>query len=748
MPCTVCLEDFKESFESVHKAPHALKCGHIFHGECIQTWFKACLSAAGSSLACPQCKTSCKDTTESFRLYPTEVYDLDAHLQRRAAVTTSGNLPSSSQGVSGDHFVQRTRRTLTGAQADTAITVKEDADDATDKGKLSLESDEVLLGSLLDFTRSLQAYVIAVHGLRLQTVRKAGKKVFQFVDQLVSDEDQKAEIQTCIESLQVAMEQFEGAKNKMLERTFKRDEEERSYQKKKVNLQKKMTALESDKQQLKHERARDLDTRKQLDELEAKLMKEQKLLDQAKQKLQIEKEASWKDVREANLRASHAKLEANREVAQMRDEKETAVSQMLEEVKEYKQRTKQAEDERAAIKRKNYDMAMDMRRNFDKLDKLKGERTKMQDQLEDARREVQKLKVDLAQHQREAQHQVSASGSAKASSRALCATGKQPWNARHAAISDAVGGEDSSVGASVLVDRTSSSSSGGSGGNYLGKAKAIDVRSSSPLHLSSPRHRAFKLHQGMYDVANTSVASSSASRQPGDDSLEIVNEPRIDFDTDDDGEYMMPGGIGIGQPASRIAAGHTAVTATHGSAKPLKAKQVSAPGAFKRADPESIELAVAPSTPRKRKHASASSPHKSPVKSPEDRQWQSPYVLAVSSRKRHAGIPALQHARSELAFADIDDEEEELGMPTILSAIAKEKKKTLPVTTGASDISNPASKGSNVTATGRRPIEVESTPKTADELRKEKSRVADMHLRRLMQSTLSGTVAIGARRRA
>ena len=53
--CAICMDDFSE--EATVAIRKILKCGHLFHSNCIETWIKRHLEKP----TCPLCNQSLKD---------------------------------------------------------------------------------------------------------------------------------------------------------------------------------------------------------------------------------------------------------------------------------------------------------------------------------------------------------------------------------------------------------------------------------------------------------------------------------------------------------------------------------------------------------------------------------------------------------------------------------------------------------------------------------------------------------------
>jgi len=56
--CTICSEQFDNNARDVS----ALKCGHVFHADCLQTWLNR-------SMTCPQCRQKVTKTGVIQKLY-------------------------------------------------------------------------------------------------------------------------------------------------------------------------------------------------------------------------------------------------------------------------------------------------------------------------------------------------------------------------------------------------------------------------------------------------------------------------------------------------------------------------------------------------------------------------------------------------------------------------------------------------------------------------------------------------------
>ena len=164
-----------------------------------------------TGLNCPHCKTVCVSARSVFRLFPSEAHDLDGHLSRHAAKRAIQRMMrqeqeeidgdsggNSSQGSrQGEMIIQRIRRKKGAAASIGGVITIEGEEiplDEMHKGEIPDEEDHTLLSNLIDFERSLKAFVIGAHGLRLQPMRKANAQIYQFIEENLTPAQQSEEI--------------------------------------------------------------------------------------------------------------------------------------------------------------------------------------------------------------------------------------------------------------------------------------------------------------------------------------------------------------------------------------------------------------------------------------------------------------------------------------------------------------------------------------------------------------------------
>ena len=82
MGCAICLDDFNQADGETKRAT-ALTCGHIFHYDCLQTWFYGPTAAVthrpNHQLRCPLCAGQ-TDPAKMVKLFPSDGDDLDKYL--------------------------------------------------------------------------------------------------------------------------------------------------------------------------------------------------------------------------------------------------------------------------------------------------------------------------------------------------------------------------------------------------------------------------------------------------------------------------------------------------------------------------------------------------------------------------------------------------------------------------------------------------------------------------------------------
>ncbi|CBQ70111.1 conserved hypothetical protein [Sporisorium reilianum SRZ2] len=150
MGCAICLDDFDQADGEAKRAT-ALTCGHIFHFECLNTWFHGATATAvnrpNHRPRCPLC-AGAADPSRMVKLFPSDGDDLDKYL--------SGQQQWEWENLQGD--------------------------DAVDDANL-----KQLLADLMDFNTAVQSYVMATHSLNYETMLKSGVKVRKLLIDLNKD---------------------------------------------------------------------------------------------------------------------------------------------------------------------------------------------------------------------------------------------------------------------------------------------------------------------------------------------------------------------------------------------------------------------------------------------------------------------------------------------------------------------------------------------------------------------------------
>uniref|UniRef100_A0AC35GMR9 RING-type domain-containing protein n=1 Tax=Panagrolaimus sp. PS1159 TaxID=55785 RepID=A0AC35GMR9_9BILA len=83
--CTICLSDLTPS-----NTYAITKCGHTFHGKCIQKWFK-------SALKCPTCRTKAKKSNLIKLFFNGDSNDSITNEENSVAEKNSGDTLSENQ---------------------------------------------------------------------------------------------------------------------------------------------------------------------------------------------------------------------------------------------------------------------------------------------------------------------------------------------------------------------------------------------------------------------------------------------------------------------------------------------------------------------------------------------------------------------------------------------------------------------------------------------------------------------------
>lgn len=323
MGCAICLDEFDQA-DGESKRATALTCGHIFHLECLQTWFFGSTSLADhrhvSQKRCPLCTQPA--TPECMvKLYPSDGNDLDTYLSGQQLWETA---PSKSSDATHDHAQSKR-----------------------------------LLADLMDFNSALQAYVMAVHGFDSDRTIKAGVQVRRLVVDLTKNRDIQLQetLFNSLTSLDKAVSCFQ---------TLLNDLEHKCTMNKQLNQQLKAKKQKLDKKLTEAQNTTNTATGK-LAEAEARMKS-------AKESMEMVKtlEANVKDMMAATQRREEElnrkqhrleaqmgkmKLETNLKIANMSANTESRLKTMQAEVDEAQSKAADAAKERAATHRKNCELA-------------------------------------------------------------------------------------------------------------------------------------------------------------------------------------------------------------------------------------------------------------------------------------------------------------------------------------------------------------------------------------------------------
>lgn len=183
MGCPICLDEFDQTDGDPRRAT-ALTCGHIFHHDCLQTWFFGESAAATNRVnqkRCPFCAVP-TNPAAMVKLFPSDGDDLSVYL--------------SGQKLHEMVIIGR----------DGGATAPDNSDPFDYKK---------LLSDLMDFIKAVQDYVMATHSMHSENALKSGVKVRKFVKDLANDysRDKETSFTMAIDALESASGEFSAMKN-------------------------------------------------------------------------------------------------------------------------------------------------------------------------------------------------------------------------------------------------------------------------------------------------------------------------------------------------------------------------------------------------------------------------------------------------------------------------------------------------------------------------------------------------------
>ncbi|SPO29896.1 uncharacterized protein UTRI_06173_B [Ustilago trichophora] len=211
MGCAICLDDFNQADGDAKRAT-ALPCGHIFHYDCLQTWFYGSTATdtnRPNQKRCPLCSVT-TNPTSMVRLFPSDGDDLDTYL-------------------SGQQLWDLELKSLHGP---------------VPPGQDNLRGHKELLNDLMDFNKAVQSYVMATHYAHVDKMLKSGVKVRKLVVDLTKHRtpDLDESLMSAMDALENAASSFSTLFNDLSRRV-------RDNRKREVELEKQKHKLETELRQ-------------------------------------------------------------------------------------------------------------------------------------------------------------------------------------------------------------------------------------------------------------------------------------------------------------------------------------------------------------------------------------------------------------------------------------------------------------------------------------------------------------------
>ncbi|TKY87978.1 hypothetical protein EX895_003074 [Sporisorium graminicola] len=322
MGCAICLDDFSQADGEAKRAT-ALTCGHIFHHDCLQTWFYGATNADKHRPChhqrCPLC-AGATDPTKMVRLFPSDGDDLDKYL-------------SGQQRWEWDRL---------------------QGEDANDHRNL-----RQLLADLMDFNTAVQSYVMAAHGVKCEIMIKSGVKVRKLFVDLAKDmqPDLKDALMRSIDSLDNAAACFSTMFNDLSRRCRNNRKLQADLLKEKESVRKLtdeaniMTNIAAAKMREVEEKSKEVGQR-----MDLAVATEQRITD-----MFMRTQAAKDDLnaREQNLSSQRRKmeLETNLKLSNMKNNMETALMDMAQKMNQALIKSAEAEKERQAAHNKSCQLA-------------------------------------------------------------------------------------------------------------------------------------------------------------------------------------------------------------------------------------------------------------------------------------------------------------------------------------------------------------------------------------------------------
>ncbi|KAJ9476066.1 Zinc finger containing protein [Pseudozyma hubeiensis] len=327
MGCAICLDDFDQK-DGESKRAATLPCGHIFHHDCLQTWFYGSTAAATHrptyQKRCPLC-TQPANPENVVKLYPSDGDDLDTY--------------------------------LSGQQQWEMVDPRGGAVNLTPQFKR-------LLDDLVDFNTAMQRYVMGLHGCDLDKTRRNGGRVQKLVVDLTKDRDVDITnaLTTSMEALERAAANF-VAMSSSLHRDCKKN---RKLQAELVAEQHRVTLMKGEAEHISRaSAAKSAEAEAVMAAANERMSRARELEASVTDKIlatQVKEDELNKREQELEARVRQSALQTTIRIANINMTTDAALKQMQSEVGEAGRKKADAERERAATHKKNCELAEQLKK--------------------------------------------------------------------------------------------------------------------------------------------------------------------------------------------------------------------------------------------------------------------------------------------------------------------------------------------------------------------------------------------------
>ena len=330
MGCAICLDDFDQADGDAKRAT-ALRCGHIFHYECLQTWFYGSTADQvhrPNQKRCPLC--SVPTTPESMvRLFPSDGSDLDTYLSGQVLCEMQVTRPDGTPRIAQDE----------------------------------LRAQKQLLNDLMDFNKAIQTYVMATHSVHVENMLKSGVKVRKLIMDLTKDRapDLDDSLMNAIDALENATASFSTLFNDFSRRVRLNRKLETELFKEKNDLRTQRIASETTKHKADAKLA---DAQEMLREVERRSKEVQ---EQAYRNADMKKDIKAREdniisrERDLDSRSRTMALQTKLQLSNIKSSTEAQLADMRKVVVEAQSKCAEAERERAAHRAKSCQLAEELR---------------------------------------------------------------------------------------------------------------------------------------------------------------------------------------------------------------------------------------------------------------------------------------------------------------------------------------------------------------------------------------------------